>query len=49
VGLIGSIRLAKPHSLWGRRYTGEKREQSLKRFAHEEAPPPAAEPEPVSG
>ena len=38
VGLIGSIRLAKPHSLWGRRYTGEKREQSLARFAHEEPP-----------
>ncbi len=36
VGLIGSIRLAKPHSLWGRRYSGDKRTKSLERFKAEE-------------
>lgn len=41
VGLIGAIRLAKPHSLWGRRYTGEKRAKALERFKHEEPAEPA--------
>ena len=45
VGLIGSIRLAKPHSLWGRRYSGDKREKALERFKHEEPlEQPPAEP-----
>ncbi|HEY6781467.1 MAG TPA: hypothetical protein VI111_10955 [Thermoleophilaceae bacterium] len=46
VALIGSIRLAKPHSLWGRRYTGDKRAKALKRFAYEEPELSAAKAEP---
>ncbi len=49
VGLIGSIRLAKPHSLWGRRYSGDKREKALERFKHEEPlASPGARAEPAS-
>ena len=49
VALIGAIRLAKPHSLWGkRRYTGAKRERACRRFKVEEAPAPAEEPAAVA-
>jgi hypothetical protein len=45
VALIGAIRLAKPHSLWGkRRYTGAKRERACRRFKVQEAPATAEEP-----
>jgi hypothetical protein len=49
VALVGAIRLAKPHSLWGRRrYKGDKLARARRRFKAEVPAAPAAEPAPVA-
>jgi len=45
LGLVGAIRLAKPHSYWARRwYTEDKRTTSMVRFAGRGGRFPGSEP-----
>ena len=39
VGVIGAVRLAKPHSLWARSYRAGRREHSERRYSGEAAKP----------
>jgi hypothetical protein len=39
VGLVGALRLAKPGSLWARRYSREKRAKAEARFEHGDRTP----------
>ena len=45
VGLVGALRLGRPHSLWARLYPDHKRARARARFG-EAAPPSAARPAP---
>jgi hypothetical protein len=45
VGLVGALRLGRPHSLWGRLYREQKRARARARFG-EPTPPPAPRPTP---
>jgi len=45
VGLVGALRLGRPHSLWGRLYREQKRARARARFG-EPAPPSAPRPTP---
>lgn len=45
VGLVGALRLGRPHSLWARLYGEQKRARARARFG-EPIPPPAPRPAP---